>query len=571
MADDFFADDEIASAPGAVTASPAALDAAMNGAAASTEEARAFLREQEKLTRLQVKILHEEHALELSHLGWRRFNDRIKGALEIMVMIVGIVIIAGIVAVLWNASRADGLVIDSFSVPPSYTQAGIGGETVAADITDKLSAIRRFILAYSFTETKSISAEGRDDVRVEIPETGVSLSEAWRYLRSWLGHERHMNGSLRDAGDGNVKIVVDIPGSSPISETAEDVFTAIDPRNMAVYLFDNGRSKESDRPAALNVRAANTPQKLAGAYALWSLTTAVATGDFSLALARARLAAEIDPNLVIVHQQLGLLYRDLGRDEAALHELEAVKNTLAYYQGADVDERTFRYIQSNSTERIAELQGNFAAAVGEECFLDCPIAVVYDSRAENLARLHDVRASRHSLTDAAAAENGSVIPGHGIGPADATARYFFDAEIGDWRAAKADAAVAARAIVREASDTASNFSAAVVATGYVWRTAIAAAHLGQFAEAHRTIDRTPRDCYACAREGSSTNGKAITRARPSGTPAPSPRGRRFRSPGSIGERCCCTRAIMTRRSRSSKSRTRKARISPMRCRCGARR
>ena len=35
-----------------------------------------------------------------------------------------------------------------------------------------------------------------DDIKVEIPETGVSLGEAYRFLRGWLGHETHISGEV---------------------------------------------------------------------------------------------------------------------------------------------------------------------------------------------------------------------------------------------------------------------------------------------------------------------------------------------------------------------------------------
>jgi hypothetical protein len=35
-----------------------------------------------------------------------------------------------------------------------------------------------------------------NDIKVEIPETGVSFGEAYRYLKVWLGHEIHLSGEL---------------------------------------------------------------------------------------------------------------------------------------------------------------------------------------------------------------------------------------------------------------------------------------------------------------------------------------------------------------------------------------
>ena len=65
----------------------AAASIAMN--AAPAEDARLYLREQTRLARLQSENLIEQNAFELSQLKWRRFNDQMKGALQIMFVLVG--------------------------------------------------------------------------------------------------------------------------------------------------------------------------------------------------------------------------------------------------------------------------------------------------------------------------------------------------------------------------------------------------------------------------------------------------------------------------------------------------
>src|ERR1700710_1906986 len=87
--------------------SPAAETLALAGA--SRANADAYLGEKLRLTRLQSDSLIEQNAFELSHLRWRRFNDQMKGALQIMVVAVGALIVVGIGVAMWNASEADGL------------------------------------------------------------------------------------------------------------------------------------------------------------------------------------------------------------------------------------------------------------------------------------------------------------------------------------------------------------------------------------------------------------------------------------------------------------------------------
>ena len=87
-------------------------------------------------------------------------------------------------------------------MPPRFIEAGIGGEVIADDLMNKIGAIRDIGVAASLDESKGVSRDRDEDIKVEIPDTGVSLGQAWHYLRLWLGHERRVTGNLRAPGDG---------------------------------------------------------------------------------------------------------------------------------------------------------------------------------------------------------------------------------------------------------------------------------------------------------------------------------------------------------------------------------
>src|SRR5580765_6730580 len=86
----------------------AAVGVAMN--AATSEDAREYLREQTRLARLQSDNLIEQNAFELSHLRWRRLNDQLTGAFRIILVVLAAAVLAGVTALLWNAREADGLI-----------------------------------------------------------------------------------------------------------------------------------------------------------------------------------------------------------------------------------------------------------------------------------------------------------------------------------------------------------------------------------------------------------------------------------------------------------------------------
>ena len=365
-------------------------DAAGNAAAwallgrASREKADAYLDEQTALVRLQTEHLHEQRLLLLSHLKWRRFDDQLKGALQIMLVALSAVVVVAVGTAMWNASRADGLVIDAFSVPPSFAQAGVSGEIVADDMTGKLAAIRRLAMDHSFSTSKDVSKNEKDQIRVEIPDAGISISEALRYLRAWLGNERHATGNIRDLGDGRIALVVSVSGFAPVTvtgkagdldrlegEAAEKAFGEIDPVNIVTYLSSAHRHAEALAAAARYVPLADTQLQRADSYGLWSYTTANATGDFHLAIARAQAGLAIDPNMAVLHLQLMKFYSDLGWDGATLREAEAVLPLKVSDQPVAHQAHGFAEMQAAALGEIARRQGDYANVDSWSCRHTC--------------------------------------------------------------------------------------------------------------------------------------------------------------------------------------------------------
>jgi tetratricopeptide (TPR) repeat protein len=468
---------------------------------ATAAEARDYLRRQNRLTELQIDSLAKQDEYELSHLRWRRFDDQMKGAMQIMLVAAGLLIVFGVSAAMWNASHADGLVIEAFSVPPSYLQTGVTGKVVADAITAKLFAIRRVAIEHSFSATNDVSADRGDEVRVEIPETGISISEAMRYLRNWLGHERHVSGSVSELAHGNIMVAIDIAGAAPISVTgadlgvledqiAEKVFAQIDPVNTVVYLGVGGRSAEAYASVTRYAPSVADPAMASDAYGLWSDATANVIGDIPLAVARARLGTALDPKIAVTHLELAEHLSELGHDEEALAEYRAVFSLKAADQTAIKQELAFVVIREYAGQIIAYFLGDYASDAAMACNDHCTLSDKAVMRAEARANQHDPREAERLLKEAESAGD--------VGATDASrVRYLVDAERGDWSAALLDVTATIRSYTTQKGREKSH--AAISAVRYEPLRSKAEAHLGLFAEAHRTIDATPRDCYNCDR------------------------------------------------------------------------
>ena len=510
MADAF--DEDIASAPTAGTgnANPAALNEALTGPAAATAEAREFLRRQSVLTDLQAEILQAEHAFELSHLGWRRFGDQMKGALQILIVILGSLLLIAIVITLWNARNAGGVVVESFSAPPNFAARGIGGDVVAGDLTNRIAAIRRNGALTSYSSAQDVRSARQDDIRVEIPETGISLGEVWRYLRGWLGHARVLEGNLRDLGNGRVALTATLAGEDSFTLTgpaadldhleqqaAERIFSGVDPVNYIIYLVHQRRFGDAEATAARHAQSATTPPGRADAYTLWAATSVWAGGDPAAALARVKIGIAIDPRVAVAHVYAARMYESLGHDEPALAESRTVLPLRDADQPVQHQGHGFAMMRAEARSDITGLLGDFGEQELENVSIADSDSLRLMAMANGKARLHDVAASQDLFAQAMTI--GGVSP-------DILwqVRYREDEAAENWRAAISDLA----ALLGQSHSRSSQFSrtAATQSESYrtataEWRPLLARAYArgGDFRQAHAEIDATPRDCYDCLR------------------------------------------------------------------------
>ena len=296
-------------------------------------------------------------------------------------------------------------------------------------------------------------------------------------------------------------VAIDIAGAAPISVTgadlgviedqiAEKVFAQIDPVNTAVYLEVNGRLAEAYASVTRYAPSVTDPAMASDAYGLWSDMTAAATGNIPLAVARARLGTALDPKIAVTHLELADHLSELGHDEEALKEYRVVSLLKAADQAAIKQESAFAVIRDYAELSAAYFLGDYASDAATVCSDHCTLSEKVVVRAEARASQHDPREAERLLKDALSA-----------GDVDATdasrVRTLADADRDDWSAALLDVTAAIRSYTTQKGREKSH--AVISAVLYEPLRVKAEAHLGLFAEAHRSIDATPRDCYECDR------------------------------------------------------------------------
>jgi tetratricopeptide (TPR) repeat protein len=497
--------DEIRAGSGADAKTDAAALTTAMGAAGASEEAREFLRKQSRLAdlqmenvRLQNENLQKLDEFEISHLRWRRFNDQMRGAMQIMLVAVGSAVVIAIGAAVWSASHAEGLVVDSFSVPPQFVQAGMGGDVIAADLTHRIVEVRDTANAHSIAHSKDVRLGRDEEIKVEIPDTGISLGEVSRYLRSWLGHERHLGGSLQSLGDGKIALTVALGGADAETFTgsagnldkleqqaAEHVFQGVDPSNYVLYLYSQNRYDDALLAIQHLIRVSDSTWMLSDGYSLWGNWTHGHAGDLPLAMERLRIAAAMDPKALPPHMEMAGIAEDLGHDEDALRQARLFPSFRQEDQYAWREGNGFSQVLERGALKSDALSGSFDRAISDACGW-CSLTEQLFGRAEFAARMHDIERSRAFINQARASD--------GAGGEDASrARYFVEAAAGDWRQAVADA----RAYDDAIASGKTRLAHISVRTNVLPLLAYALARSGDLRGAHAEIDKTPDDCVVC--------------------------------------------------------------------------
>ena len=75
----------------------------------------------------------------------------------------------------WDAAHSSGLIIEPFAVPPDMAAKGLTGQVVASQMLDKLTAMQD--ATDSTRPPQSYANNWGNNIKVEIPETGVSIGE----------------------------------------------------------------------------------------------------------------------------------------------------------------------------------------------------------------------------------------------------------------------------------------------------------------------------------------------------------------------------------------------------------
>jgi tetratricopeptide (TPR) repeat protein len=480
-----------------------ALLAATLGTLAGSPRIETLIERQIALADLQIEDIKRDDRLRRWSLRTSNASAAMKVAFELAVAFVFLVIAVVVAGAIWSAHKAQGLVIESFEVPVAMAERGLSGQVVASRLLDKLAGLQD--QTDSLRAASSYANNWGDDIKVQIPDTGVSIGEFNRYLRQWLGHETHITGEVWREGDGIAVVAragadqgVVFTGKEGdldalLQKAAEAVYEKTQAYRYAVYLLRTG-NVEKAKAVIARIIATATPAEQAWAYSL-SSNDDYNTGRWRDSIAKNTLAVGLDPDNALAYENRAEVERDTGQDEAAFGDF---RKALALVDGgrADINPQKVKPARLFARTQVLVRLGDFAQAAqlldeiertpsyaGSRIFAPLYALGVYGA-------VHDVRGLRQHITARTLDAGG-----------DPSARFWGQgfllmgaALAGD----NADALRAHDALVAQSAGLAFANTMYLPRAGAAYY-ALALAQSGDFAKADAVIAPTPADCDICTR------------------------------------------------------------------------
>jgi hypothetical protein len=498
-------------------ANPAAVSIALGqrsspGAAAVDAEAAAFLRDQRRLINLQTEHLHEQRELQLAHLRVRRWKDRMSLSLQGLAVLAGAVIAIGFAAMAWRAHEDRGLLIDAFSVPPELSADGLSGSVVAQRFLDKLNELQT--ATESDRPAATFQNNWGDDIKVEIPETGLKLGDVEKLLRDHFGNVSHVTGDVYKTSTG-IALTARLGDTPPrtfegsmasldplLQQAAESVYRFNQPYRFSDYLEQHGRVDEAI--GVISDLATNGPPSERGwAFGEWALFDLNDYGDTNAARIHGKQGLGFTVGAT-VRADIALIGAEVwsGHDQQALkysQDLDPRAHKLSL-------ETTRAYFEQNSlisSAYLASLVGDLNGSADQwlrvaktQEYQGLP-RLSYALAATMFALNHDPQSGQLALVPLGTPDDTSFLQANAISAFMGLPGYWLAAERADWHAALIDA---------QAADAwLENHKVKLRVMGLmqsVWvrpLEALAMAKEGEVASAEALIETTPADCYLCLR------------------------------------------------------------------------
>jgi hypothetical protein len=194
--------------------------------------------------------------------------------------------------VLGGDDESESIAPETLAGAEAFAARGVTGEAFAEGLASRMAAIRAFTNSRSITYSGEVRADQSGVLKVQIPETGITVDELEHFLHRWLGHQTVVNGQLVGGAGEQLSLVLHIGSADPISVSgsstdlhglvqtaAEKAFAVFDPVNDIIYLDAAGRRAEAYAAAQRHMQSSSltAPSSLDQAVA-YNITGAHGSG-----------------------------------------------------------------------------------------------------------------------------------------------------------------------------------------------------------------------------------------------------------------------------------------------------
>ena len=485
-------EDKLRSEPVSGLPDPVAMGMALSRVSAGLDDELAgYLHDQRHHLHEQLKQLH----LDI----WEKFLGVF---LRLATAVVGVAAASAVAWLIWDASNSNGLLIEPFSVPPDLATRGLTGEVVAARVLDRLTWMQ------SQTNTARparsyANAWGEHGIKLEIPETGISLNELDNWLRQKLGHDLRVTGEIvrtpagisitARAGDQGAETVNGSEGDldTLVRQVAESVYRMTQPYRYAAYLLRHENKPAQALPIFKSLALSGSPDDRLWSYNMWGVAVGTLEGN-AAGLEMYRQAVAAEPEAIGTYDNLSGSLGNIGRYEEALHVTQE--------ELARLNDGRQRYIPGANIPRIEErirhalerMLGAYRDALpaAEQAYRSgqpgIPAATLLNTVVTNQIGAHEISAAQNNLASFFPDADPDRLP-----VAFARQWGLIAAARQDWTGVRPLAVATSRYLRNRPKDKSYMQDATAPLL------ALAQARLGNFAEAERIIAPTADACDPC--------------------------------------------------------------------------
>jgi len=386
-----------------------------------------FLSKQSQLLDTQNEHLKDEHAARLHFLqgqarevDLRRFGLRLRVGFQLFLVLVATAIGAGAVLMVRDSVSSRQVVVEPFRIPSTLAAHGIDGAIVASGLLDELGRLQD--ATRSTSAARGLTGAWSGNIKLDVPETGISLGEISRLLRDRFGHDVHIDGDLVEAPAGGLSLTVRGNGVPPKTmegsvadlrkltvAAAEYVYSKSQPGRWASYLNTHGRYEEAIAFCRSAVGSAE-PAERAMLLTRWAVALESSGGSVREGLGLERAATKLQPDLWTAHNNIQNDLMILAEEEGAWKAGEAMRR-LAGGRPGSAPERYYQnwdYLTWNLqpwlAAVVADAEANAGAGTG--------VISAGPDIADIEMRLHDPEAADLALKTAK--EDPDDLPGNAM-------------------------------------------------------------------------------------------------------------------------------------------------------------